>query len=133
MYIIWILLVWWNFNNFLWKKLVFVEKWIVFGVINCRNFFVYVEVYVLKLYFYLMLFFFWIFWCNSVFWLLFVFSLFCCCFFFVVICIVNWLMNGFFFWFCSKIVYCRVLLVIIVLYVKCIYVYVFLVFDFYFL
>lgn len=73
------------------------------------------------------------FWRNSVFWLLFAFSLFCCRSFFVVTCIVNWLMNGFFLWFCSKIVHRRALLVIIAPHVKCTYVHAFPALDLYLL
>lgn len=73
------------------------------------------------------------FWRNSVFWLLFAFSLFCCRSFFVVTCIVNWLMNEFFLWFCSKIVHRRALLVIIAPHVKCTYVHAFPALDLYLL
>lgn len=73
------------------------------------------------------------FWRNSVFWLLFVFSLFCCRSFFVVTCIVNWLMTGFFLWFCSKIVHRRAVLVIIAPHLKCTYMHAFPALGLYFL
>lgn len=112
-YIIWTSLVWWNFNNSLRKKLASVEKRIVLGVTNCRNFSAHAAVHVSKSYFTQCHVFFRTFWRNSVFWLLFAFSLFCCRSFFVVTCIVNWHKNEFFLWFCSKIVHRRALLVII--------------------
>lgn len=133
MYIIWTSLVWWNFNNSLRKKLASVEKRIVLGATNCRNFSAHAAVHVSKSYFTQCHLFFRTFWRNSVFWLLFVFSLFCCRSFFVVTCIVNWLMTGFFLWFCSKIVHRRALLVIIAPHVKCTYVHAFPALDLYLL